>query len=207
MRKCDFVSNHAEFCTWIEWYGDFLARLVAARRVIRNKFEKLELIEAFVLRTAVRWEVLLSADIVASLNRDASRYAEALGLRLRKHLTRDECKAMLFGQRYIDFRNVDDARAFGKKYLVDRFNPFPAIAASDGKRIDEFLVIRNLLAHYSDFARRPYERIMRDVYSYTRIPEPGAFLMAQTQKHEYRWSVYLRAFLQAATDMTARVKV
>ena len=205
MKKSDFSTYHFEFVGWIQWYGDFLYRLVEARRVVRNKFERLELIEAFVLRFAVRWEVLVIEDIITSLNRDSSKYAEALHLRLRKHLSRDECKAILYGHSYIDFRSVEEVKSFGKKYLVSRLNPFGAISTADTKKINEFITMRNLLAHYSDLARRSYNRFMKNRYRYRRVPEPGEFLIAATRSGEYRWGEYFRAFARASDDMMKKV--
>ncbi|KKK67365.1 hypothetical protein LCGC14_2954780, partial [marine sediment metagenome] len=45
MRKADFRTNHREFDTWVMWYGDFLHRVLGAKRVVRTKFEKMELLE------------------------------------------------------------------------------------------------------------------------------------------------------------------
>jgi hypothetical protein len=129
MKKANFDTSHTEFETWIMWYGNFLKRLIEAQRIVRTKVEKLELVEALVLRCAVRWEVLVQEDIITSLNRDSSAYASALGLRLRKHLSRDECKATLVGHRYLDFRSVADIKRFGKNYLSSAHNPFRAISS------------------------------------------------------------------------------
>jgi hypothetical protein len=90
MRKADFTKNHDEFEWWVLWYGDFLKRVIEAKRVIRTRFEKQELVEAMVLRCAVRWEFLVIEDIITSLNRDSTAYAKALNLRLRRHPSRDE---------------------------------------------------------------------------------------------------------------------
>ena len=206
MRKANFETNHTEFETWIMWYGDFLKRIIKARRIVKTKVEKLELVEALVLRCAVRWEVLVQEDIITSLNRDSSAYASALELRLRKHLSRDECKAMLIGHRYLDFRSIADIKKFGKNYLSSAHNPFQAISSQCEEKINEFMTMRNVLAHYSDFAWRSYHRFIQSKYNYMRVPEPGEFLIRLNMRsHEYRWSEYLRAFLQCSDDMKAAV--
>ncbi len=194
MKKSDFYTSHIEFLEWIVWYGNFLKRLIEAKRIIRTKFEKLELMEALVLRVSVRWEILIIQNIITSLNKDSTIYSSVLGLRLRKHLSRDEIKAILIGHRYIDFRNVEEVKSFRKKYLSPAYNPFKVISKSDARKINEFLIMRNLLAHYSDFARRTYNQFMKNKYKYQHIPEPGSFLLAITPSGEYRWSQYLRTF-------------
>ena len=206
MKKADFNTCHIEFLSWIDWYGDFLHRLIESKRVVRTKFEKLELLEAFILRCAVRWEILVREDIITSLNHDSSVYAKVLNLRLRKHLSRDECKAILYGYRYLDFRSVEEVKSFGRKYLVPKFNPFEAIARAEAQKINEFLTMRNLLAHYSDLAWRSYYTFMKNRYRYKRIPQPGDFLIATARSGEYRWSEYFRAFARASDDMMKKVE-
>ena len=85
------------------------------------------------------------------------------------------------------------------------YNPFNAISNRDARRINEFLIMRNFLSHYSDYAKRSYKRFMKSKYSYSRIPEPGDFLIAFSKSREYRWSVYLRTFLRASDDMMKSV--
>jgi hypothetical protein len=202
MRKLDFKKNHFEFEQWIIWYGNFLKRLIEARKVVKSKFEKMELVEALVLRCAVRWEVLVEDDIITSLNRDSSAYAESLGLRLRKHLTRDESEAMIIGHRYLDFKSVGDVKKFARRHLVSKYNPFETITPQIADKIDEFMIIRNLLAHYSGHGWRAYRRMMAQKYSYRRVPEPGAFLIkADPKTQEYRWSSYLINFLKCSERM------
>ena len=99
MKKASFDKNHKDFEKWIDWYGDFLDNHLYTL----SQFEQYELLEAFVLRIAVRWEVLVIQDIIASLNHDSSKYSAEIGLNLKRHLTKDESEAILVGHRYIDF--------------------------------------------------------------------------------------------------------
>ncbi len=206
MRKADFERNHLEFEYWIGWYGDFLLKLIETKHVVKTKTEKLELVEALVLRCATRWEVLVSADLVAGLNRDPSAYADSVGLRLRKHLSYDESEAIIIGHRYLDFKSVGDSKRFAKKYLVSQYNPFQAITSKMEKRIDEFMTMRNLLAHYSHYAWRSYRKMMTREYSYERVREPGAFLITVNRRTDYyRWSEYLDNFLHCSEKMRETV--
>ncbi len=205
MRKSSFDKNHAEFESWIRTYGDLLERIIEAKRIVHNKDEKMEIVEAFVLRCAARWEVLVEQDTLTSLNRDSSKYAATLGLRLKKHPSLAECKAMLYGHRYFEFGNTDGIRGFAKSYLVPKFNPFGAITRQDRKRIDDFLLMRNFLAHHSDFSKRRYYDLMSKTYGYQRIPKPGAFLMATTQSGYRRWISFFLTFLRASESMLAAV--
>lgn len=206
MRKADFEKNHDEFEWFLVFYGDLFKRLIEARKVVRTKYEKEELVEALILRCAVRWELLVERDIITSFNRDSSAYACALGLRLRKHLTRDEVEAMVIGHKYLDFKSVEQIKDFGKKYLIESYNPFNAINPKCGDKINEFLTMRNLLSHYSSYAWRAYNKMMKNKYSYTRIPQPGAFLISlDSRTGNYRWAEYLLNFLKCSEDMRKAV--
>lgn len=206
MRKASFQNNHQEFDDWIWPYSDFIGELVSDRRVILSKGEKRELIEATVHRVCARWDALLEADIITSLNRNSTKYSKELGLNLRKHLTREECKAVLFGHRYINFRNVGDIKSFGRKYLHPKHNPFDALTTAKAQAIDDFFVIRNMLAHYSRYARRKYERRLKAKHTFARIPQPGDYLLAADRGgNMIRWTAYVEAFIDASMLMRKRV--
>lgn len=206
MRKTDFRNNHQKFDDWIWSFNDFIGDLVTDRRGGFSKSEKRELIEASVHRVCARWDNLVELDVVTSLNRDSTRYAKELDLRLRKHLTRDECQAVLFGHRYLDFRSVGDIKTFGKKHLIPTNNPFAAISPKIGETIDDFFVIRNLLSHYSRYAQRRYERRLRKKHTFKRLPQPGDYLLAVDRSTKMmRWTGYLEAFMDASEVMRKRV--
>jgi hypothetical protein len=205
MRKCDFWVNHRSFDEWIVWYGDMIKRILQARRVIRTSFEKRELIEAIVLRCCARWELLVTRDIITSLNRDCSFLAGALGLKLRRHLSRDECEAIVSGTRYLDFRSVAEVQAFGKRYLNPHLDPFAAVTRSGARRLDEFFLFRNLLAHYSSAGWRSYRKLMKDRFTRVKVVEPGTFLSEITPEGHYRWADYLLSFLKTSGAMMRRV--
>ena len=207
MKKSDFKTSHQEFEWWISWYGDFLYKIVEAKRVIKTKYEKTELVEAFVLKVATVWENLVEEDIITSLNRDCSVYGEYLGLRIRKHLNRDECRAIIIGHNYLDFKSIGNLKSFAKKYLAPAQNPFAAITSQATKKIDEFMIMRNVIAHYSDLAWRSYNKKMKEEYNYKRVPEPGDFLIAvDTRTNEYRWSKYFGTFLKCSEKMRNSVE-
>jgi hypothetical protein len=204
MNKSSFKKNHEAFDTSMNIYRDMLNRFLCTPSIIRTRQEKHEIVEAFVLRCSVRWELLMTWDILTSLNRDSSQYATALGLKLRQHLPYDECKAILYGPRFLDFKGTQDVLSFSRKYLVPALNPFPAIG-SYKRKIDEFLLIRNLLAHQSDVSLRSYRKLLTDVYEYKRVPEPGTFLTAINALGRYTWEGYFAIFLKVSQDMLASV--
>jgi len=198
VRKTSFDKNHTYFERWVDWYGNFLDNHLYKL----SQFEQHELLEAFVLKIAVKWEVLAIQDMITSLNRDSTRYSAEIGLKLRKHLTKDESEAILIGHRYIDFKSVGEVKKFAKKHLADKFNPFKLIDNDSSKKIDHFFAIRNYLAHYSSYSKRKYKAILTKDYNLRRKCEPGVFLSKVDKKTQlYRWVDFINTFLIVSRSM------
>jgi len=200
MRKTSLRLTFDEFDDTLTFYAGFVSRIVAAQRVIRFKYEKQELLEAFVLRLVTLWDVFAEDLLAACLNRDTSRYAQSRGLKLRKHLSADECQAMLTGLAYLDFKRVGEVQGVAKQVLV--LNPFNAIPKATAKKIDELMIMRNYLSHYSGKSKRALEKVYRDTYRMKTFREPGAFLWANTQRGgRIRFAVYIQALAEASAEM------
>jgi len=202
MRKASFQKNHQEFEDRLKWYASFIAKILIAKNVIRYGYEKIELLEALVLRIATLWDGLVEEDLIDALNKDPSKYAKEVGLRLRKHLSKDECEALLVGHRYLDFKSVDNVQQFAKRYLADAHNPFKLIPRECAKLINQFFTIRHYLNHDSSFARRNYERMLNNQHGLRKMREPGDFLLATNrQTGNIRLIDYLNAFERASQEM------
>ncbi|MGC2780587.1 MAG: hypothetical protein WA418_33620 [Bradyrhizobium sp.] len=100
--------------------------------------------------------------LVAQINRDPSRFYKAIGVIFDKHPTVDQCKYLLTGDRYFDFRGHGGLvqlirKAAGVGSLLE-------IAAKDkeGRVAFEILVgLRNYVAHESDQSRQAALTAMR----------------------------------------------
>ena len=200
MKKTSLRLIFDQFDHDIEVYEKLVAKIASAQRVISYKYEKLELLEAFALRLVTRWDVFVEDLLIACLNRDASKYAEHKGLQLRKHLSADECTAILTGLGYLDIRSVGDAQRVAKQNLVH--NPFVAIPKGAKGKIEELLIIRNYLSHYSGSARRALETVYRQKYGLRNFREPGEFLWADTRPgNQMRFGTYIDALTEASSKM------
>lgn len=203
MKKSSFQKNHDDFEMWLYIYADLIDGILRAKRVIRDKNDKFELVEALMLRIASLWDMLVEEDLIDALNKDPSKYAEELQLRLRKQYSRDECEALLVGTRYLDFKSVEQVQDFAGRYLVDEHNAFRLIPADSRTLINEFTVtMRNYLTHYSSFTRRAYERLMKKKCRFKNIRQPADFLVARSrQSGNRRLDDYLDAFFTASEEM------
>ena len=202
MRKSSLELTFDNFVGWLKWYAEFLEKTYHSRRVVRTKLEKTEIFEAFVSRIDAIWSIFVKDLLIDCLNRDTSQYARHTGTTLPSHLPRDQCKAMLVGLRYLDFKSTGDIKKVTRDVLVAVNNPFKKIPKSACKRIDEFYKIRNYVTHYSDFAKRAISKMYRTEYGMKRFREPGEFLMAMDQSHGHiRLANYINAFIDAIYEM------
>lgn len=202
MKKSSFENSLLNFHMNMDWDIDLLVKIQWARRVVKSLEEKRSIFEAFVFSICANWEILVEELMIDCLNRDTSRYAEYTGFKLPKNISRETCKAVVIGIGYIDFKSVGHLKQIARQILVPQCNPFSTITTTQGKKIDEFFVIRNYLAHYSYVARRSLLRVYKDVYGITRFVEPGVFLLRQEKGAQIpRMGTYINNFKAAAHKM------
>lgn len=202
MRKSSFERSLFNFHLMMNRDIDLLMKIEVARRVIKSLAEKRDIFEAFVFRICASWEILVDDLLVDCLNKDTSRYAEYTGFDLPKNISRETCKAVIIGISYTDFKSVGHLKKKGKQMLVRQYCPFPSITIAQEKKIDEFFIIRNYLAHYSDAAKRSLLKVYQDVYGFKRFVEPGVFLLARERGADIpRMGDYINNFKNAAHKM------
>lgn len=202
MRKSSVEATFGRFFVWMDRYGDFINRVYKAKNVVGSQRDKKELFEAFVFKFHIVWEILVEELLIDCLNHDSSQYAKYMDMTLPKHATRNQCKAMIYGLKHLDFRSVSEVKTIARGILVPEHNPFVVIPKSNSNKIDEFYRIRNYLAHYSITARRSLGMIYRRRYGLQRFREPGDFLLCWDRKSgQTRFGNYVDAFVGAAEKM------
>ncbi len=213
MPKCSLKKQVDVFFIRINQYTDLLLKIFETKKVEippeKKKeilteilpYEKKQIHEAFVLKIYVAWEVLVENLFVQCLSRDPSKYAEYKAIKLPQKLTRDVCRGLISGLGYFDFRDTADLKGKANNILAPRLNPFAEIPRDAGNKIDEFCVIRNYLAHYSDSSRQSLARMYRNKYNLS-FREPGDFFFEfDKENKQIRFANYTNAFLKAADEM------
>lgn len=208
MRKSPFKDTFNRFYTRMVWYIDFLEKISNAKRVTLTPTEKKEILEAFVFKVYVTWEILVQDLLIDCLNQDTSQYAKHKNTNLPRYLSRNVCKNFISGLDYFNFTDTDDIKGKARKILVFQYNPFDnkhkeiREVKDDIKKIDEFREIRNYLAHYSSHSKQKLLAIYKSKYSLEKFCEPGNFLSAFDKKTEQtRFRNYTKAFFNAANAM------
>lgn len=202
MRKSTFESSLTDFHLNMNYDIDLLMKIETAKAVVKHKEDKRSIFEAFVLRICANWEILVEDLLIDCLNHDTSRYTEFTGFKLPKHISRETCKAVIIGTGYTDFKSVGQLKQMSKQMLIPECNPFTTITTSNGRRIDEFFIMRNYLAHYSYAAKRSLLNVYNNTYKMRRFVEPGVFLLAKDRQEGIpRMGVYINHFKAVANTM------
>ena len=200
MKKASLKEPFDRFFKKSAWYADFLNDII--ERTAFKPYEKKEILEAFVLKIYVNWERLVEDIFIGCLNRNTSKYANHMGIKLPTHSTKAQCEVFLSGTGFFSVRKISDVKGLSRNILVSRYNPFTSIQKDDGGKIDEFYDIRNYLAHYSRLSKRRLKNIYKN-YELTRLIEPGEFLFTNdTKTKQKRIFNYTRAVYNAAEVMS-----
>ncbi len=200
MRKSDLKKNHDLFDVAVSRYGSFMEKVIDAKRVIGSAQEKRDIAESVLLRLCAYCEYFVDEHLVACVNCDSSQLSKFFGVTIPKNPDKGLCRALLFGERYRDFRSVGQLKKFTTRILPKDSNPFLAISASHTQLIDEVCKIRNYLSHYSSSARHSLFTMYKEKFGRDRFLEPGQFLLGYQAKQLWR---YFDAFKGASSDMKA----
>ena len=198
MRKADLKKNHEKLDDTIDRYRSFMERMINAKRVIQSDEEKQDLAESVLLRLCANWESFLDEHLVDCVNVDPSKLTDFLGVPMPKHLSKNLCTALIFGDSYRNFANFRELERFTKKLLPKESNPFLEVTREQAKKIDEVYTIRNYLSHYSARSKRALHSMYKKNYETAKFIEPGKFLLAYNAK---RLWTYFDTFKDASTKM------
>lgn len=211
MGKYSLKAEFNKFFVLINEYTDLLLKVFEAKEVVIPPEKKKEILteilpsekkqihEAFVLKIYVAWEVLVENLLVECLSSDPSKYADYKAIKLPKRLTKDICRGLISGLGYFDFRDTGDLKGKANNILVLKFNPFDSILPDSA--IDEFYVIRNYLAHYSDSSKQSLIRMYKKRYNLS-FREPGDFFFEFDERNkQIRFANYSNAFINVAKEM------
>ncbi len=208
MKKSSAEVTFKNFLSNMLWDKEFLKRIEKARTVVRSVDEKRSVFEVFVFSVCANWEIMIEDLLVDCLNKDASEYRKYTGYEIPKNLTRDTCKAIIIGTRYLDYKSVGDIKGIANNILVPGCNPFHSIDSKSEGKIEDFYKIRNYLAHYSYLAERSLGKMYKNKFGLRTFRRPGEFLCAKDRKRKVcRMNIYIDNFIDTSKVMARSMGV
>ena len=218
MQTYSLKAEFDNFFVSMIQYTDFLIKIVKTTKIILPPHEDKEILtkllqtekkqihEAFVLKICATWEILAENVFVECLLRDTSKYEERKGITLPRKLTKDICKGLISGLRYFDCGNMASLKGKANNFLAERYNPFKEVPPDVSRKIKEFYLIRNYIAHRSDTGKQALKRMYKNYKMRFRLP--GNFLFDTVEFIEFgehgkelRFANYSKAFEKAADEM------
>ncbi len=174
-----FQQNYKEFKDILYWYLRFFAKIVFAKKVIKEEDKKEELTEAFLIRINTKWQKLCEYTVYSSIMEDPTKFINILKISNSKSLNKKEIELLIKkdnGGRYLSTSNFKSLLSTTKKYLVDANNPFLKISVENGNVLNELNDVRNYIVHESEIAKEKYFKIL-DKYNIPQETLPGKFLI------------------------------
>lgn len=195
MKKSQIDKTFENYIDWNEKYIAIVGHIVNDDGVLPSKSDQCEVMEAFALKICTQWSILCEELLIDALNHDASQYGKYMNLRIPKHNSRDTCEAMIAGLSYFDFKSMRELENVARNILVPNYNLFSVVSRQMQIRIDEFILIRNFIAHGSNKAERALLKMYKDRWRMERFREPGDFLLSFDPKsRQRRINIYLKNF-------------
>jgi len=149
---------------------------------IRKK-EKTILVESLLLRSCAYWENFLEKEIILLLGLNNDKFKIYMELPSNTKLNLKLIRAILYGDKYLDFHDIRYHKSYFFKILVDKYNPFKNITTEQLKKINFSYTIRNYLSHYSEYSKKKLYQAYMDSFNYKIFQEPGIFLLKEKGKH------------------------
>lgn len=199
MRKASFKKSFNNFDKNISWDFEFIEKVYNSKSL--DNFEKGAIFDGFVFRIDTNWQTLVEDLFIDCLNHDNRKYIIYTSYKLPRQISREMCRAIVIGLRYVDWSKIDLVKDRAIKLLVDRYNPFKAITNQQAKRILEFNIIRNYLAHYSNYQRQRLYNMYKNIYNFKVFREPSDFLMSKYGKYSTRLHLYINNFISSSDNM------
>lgn len=176
----DFEENIKELIT----YG--IGLIIDDFNKTKNKIsrkEKTILIESLLLRSCAYWEKFIEKDIILLIDLEKDKFIKYYELTPKTNLNLKMIRAILYGDKYLDFHDIKHYKSLFSKIIVDKYNSFKRINCEQMKKIKISYTLRNYLSHYSEYSKKILFKMYKNNYTYRYFQEPGLFLLKEKGKH------------------------
>ncbi len=144
---------------------------------------KLLLLESFLLRSCAYWENFLEKEIILLIKLNPETFRQYFDLPSSVSLNQNLIRAILIGDKYRDWHDIQALKSYFNKIIDAKINPFKQLSKEQLDSLNFTYILRNYLSHYSEYSRQKLFLIYKEYHSYKKFIEPGSFLIKEKGKH------------------------
>lgn len=184
MSKKAILNNHKKLENSIEELIRYGIDIIFNKELMEfGNTEKNILIESLLLRGCAHWESFIETEIIYLINLNSENFKSYMELASNTKLNLKLIRAILYGDRYLDFHDIAKNKSYFSKILYEKYNPFSEIKKEQVDKINITYAIRNYISHQSNFSKKKLSRIYKKHYKYMVFQEPGRFLIKENGKY------------------------
>ncbi len=149
----------------------------------RNRIHKELLLESFLLRSCAYWEHFLEKEIILLVKLNPDTFKSYFNISVNFSLDHNLIRAILIGDKYQDWHDIQKFRSYFQKIIESKVNPFTKLTKEQLDLLNFVYILRNYLSHYSEYSKKKLFSMYKANYSYKKFIEPGSFLIKGKGKH------------------------
>ena len=149
----------------------------------KDKKLKELLLESFLLRSCAYWENFLEKEIIFLVQINSDSFKKYYDLQQNVSINNNIIRAILIGDRYRDWHDIQSLKNYFQKIIIPSINPFEDISHERLEILQFTYTLRNYLSHFSEYSKKKLFSIYNKKYNYKRFIEPGSFLLNENGKH------------------------
>lgn len=184
--KKELFSNHNKLEISIDELIRNGLEVVADNFSINNHSQRILkelLLESFLLRSCAYWEYFLEKEIILLIKLNPESFKNYYQLSSNLSLNINLIRAIIIGDTYRDWHNIQGLKGHLQKIIDPKANPFIDLTNEQHESLNFIYTLRNYLSHYSEYSKKKLLSVYKTKHEYRRFIEPGGFLAKGKGKH------------------------
>ncbi len=154
-------NNQKDFEDGIEkilQYAQEVAENISLRRRIQ---EEKSIVLKHLTRVCANWEKFIESEITLAAKLDTTKIIKEMNLPRNTRLNLHLIRAILYSDIFRDFHEVDRAKNFFNKFIIDKYNPYKRITNKQKQDINLFISSETIYHIIQNFQKECYARVIR----------------------------------------------
>jgi hypothetical protein len=112
------------------------------------------LLESFLLRSCAYWENFLEKEIILLVQLNPDIFMVHFNLQQNVLLNENLIRAILIGDKYRDWHDIQALKSYFQKIINPDLNPFTELSLEQVEIVNFTYTLRNYLSHYSEYSKK-----------------------------------------------------